>query len=414
MPPTFLALRMFVFPKSGTVRLLALNELLRTFGHGAIASLLPVYLHLFGGLSASQVAYAAGVGGGIGIAGSFTSGRAIDRFGSKSVAVFSKIGQGLAIIAMCWTGGFVWVVSAFAVMVSLDTVAAASGGALVAHALTGAERVRARAYLRAVGNIGVSLGVGCGGMGLALHLQLIDRFVLVLAGLLSAGTASIIWRLKTTLVRTVGKGRPSSSIALRDSTYVTFVGSYLVLTLSQAVLTLGLPLFLVAHSVVPIWWYSPLLIANTIMVIVLQVRLSRSAEKPQGARRALVRSGYLYALAMVTLLGATARSLAFGLASLLIFVIVITVGEIYQSAGGWGLSYHLSPENSHGAYQALFAAVSPMSNMLGPLFIGVLLVPHPVMGSLLFSAAFIVAASLLQFSRGLTGRTLQSKEEMTT
>lgn len=392
-------------PAAPTIRLLALNDLLRTFGHGTIAALLPLYLHSYGGLSGAQVALAAGVGSGIGVVAALPAGRFIDRFGSKPVAVFSKVVQGGAIASMAMVSGFVPIVVAFVVMVAFDTIAATSGGALVAHAVPREERVRARAYLRSVGNIGVAVGAACGGVALAVDSPAVDRLVIVIAGVLSAGSALAILGLHAQPVAHDGGRRPPATIALRDRTYLRFVVTFFVLALSQAVLTLGLPLYLAVHTGVPEWMYSPVLIANTAMVILLQVRLSKRAENPAGARSSLLRSGYLFAASMVLLIGTMAASLVVAIGALVAFVIVLTVGEIIQAASGWGLSYHLAPEHSHGAYQAVFAIVSPACSVVGPLLIGSILIPQPATGALAFAALFLIATVHLQLSRGLVART---------
>lgn len=393
-----------LLPEHGAARVLVINELLRMFGHGVIFALLPLYLVKFGGLSPSHVAYAAGIGSVIGTAGSLVSGPVVDRIGSKPVAVFCKVGQGLAIVALCWTGGFLWVISAYTVMIAMDTSAAVSGGALVAHALAKTDRVKVRAYLRAVANVGLTAGVACGGLALAMQSKPIDILILAGGGVLSAGSAIPISRLETAHPTRKGGRKLSMTVALRDKTYVIIVSSYLVMTLSQFVLTLWIPLYLVSKSAVPTWWYSPLLIANAALIIILQTRLSRSAEDPKGARVALLKSGYVYALAMVVLLAFSVHETVIGLVSLLIFVVLLTFGEIYQAAAGWGLSYGLAPEDSHGSYQALFAMVSPVGSVLGPFLVGALLIPHPRAGLLVFGAAFAGLAVVLQMSRGFAER----------
>jgi MFS family permease len=392
-------------PSSPAIGMLAVNDLMRTFGRGTIAALLPLHLHRFGGLSGSDVAFAAGLGGAIGVVAALPAGRVIDRIGSKPVAIVSKVVQGIAIAAMASISGFAAVVTVFAVMIAFDTIAAASGGALVAHAVPREERVRARAYLRALGNIGVSAGVACGGIALASDSRSVHSAVLVTAGLLTAGSALAILGLHAAPARSDTDERPPATIALKDGTYVTFVVAFLVLTLNQAVLTLGLPLYLAVHTEVPEWAYSPLLIANTVLVIVLQVRLSKSSETPAGARRAVLMSGYLFAGSMVLLIGAMSSSLLVAAAALGAFVLVLTIAEIIQSAGGWGLSYHLAPEHSHGAYQGLFAAVTPVTNVVGPLMIGAVLIPFPAMGAFAIAGMFLLATVCLQVSRGLVART---------
>jgi dipeptide/tripeptide permease len=54
------------------------------------------------------------------------------------------------------------------------------------------------------------------------------------------------------------------------------------------------------------------------------------------------------------------------IAILLLASAVLTVGELWQSAGGWGLSYDLAPSHALGAYQGVYALGNSFRDTFGP------------------------------------------------
>jgi hypothetical protein len=104
----------------------------------------------------------------------------------------------------------------------------------------------------------------------------------------------------------------------------------------------------------PKWSVSIVMLVNTVVVALFQVRASRGISTPALGGGAFHRAGFafLVAAAMFSFMAVTPMWLAMAL--LPIAVIIHTVGEIWQAAGGFELSFALSPRHAVGQYQDLF------------------------------------------------------------
>jgi MFS family permease len=54
-------------------------------------------------------------------------------------------------------------------------------------------------------------------------------------------------------------------------------------------------------------------------------------------------------------------------------VVLVTIGEIKQTAGAWGLSFSLANEHRVGEYQSVFGLGVAVQTILGPLLVTVLI-----------------------------------------
>ena len=136
-----------------------------------------------------------------------------------------------------------------------------------------------------------------------------------------------------------------------------------------AIITVGLPLWIVRRTHAPAWTVAAAFLASTLLVVTLQVRASRGADTVPGAARAVRRSGALLLAACLVLastraLPAPAAIIVLGAGSVL-----LTLGEVRQQAGGWSLSYGLAPEDRQGEYLGAFAMGTRIYDSLGPILV---------------------------------------------
>jgi dipeptide/tripeptide permease len=118
------------------------------------------------------------------------------------------------------------------------------------------------------------------------------------------------------------------------------------------------------------------------------VPLSRGADTRAGALRVLRRSGLTLAAACLLLAAASGRATGVAVALLVAGVAVLTVGELWQSAGGWELSYDLAPDDAQGEYQAAYSMLNGVRDSVGPLVVTAALISGGVGGWLVLAAAF--------------------------
>ncbi len=163
-----------------------------------------------------------------------------------------------------------------------------------------------------------------------------------------------------------------------------------LLSLHKPVLTVALPLWVAQRTDAPRTLVSVLLVVNTVLTVLLQVPLSRGADGLVGGVRTIRRSGVALALACVLLGLASGRSSGWAAGLLVAGAVVLTVGELWQSAGGWGLSYDLAPTDRYGQYQGVYALGNGIRDTFGPATVTALALVVGLPGWLLLAAGFAV------------------------
>lgn len=143
------------------------------------------------------------------------------------------------------------------------------------------------------------------------------------------------------------------------------------------------------------WLVSAIMITNTAMVVLFQVRATRGTED---LRRALVigrRAGLVLAVACLVYGMAHGLPAAGAAVVLLLAGVVQTVGELLCSAVGWALSYELADPAAPGAYQGVFNSGFAAAVMLAPLLVTSTALRFGLAGWALLAALFAVSGIAL-------------------
>ena len=95
-------------------------------------------------------------------------------------------------------------------------------------------------------------------------------------------------------------------------------------------------------------------------------------------------------------------------ALLLLGALIHVVGEMRQSAGGWGVAFGLAPDALQGQYQGLFSTSMATSHAIGPLLMTALPIAFGAAGwvALGLIIAAVSVASVPVASWGLRSRSL--------
>lgn len=383
-----------MLPDQGAMRVLAGATFLNTIGTGLWITGSVLFFTRSVGLSAAQVGVGMSLAGFLSLATGMPLGHLADRFGARRVvvlllAIWAADTAAYALVHSFW---------AFLVVICIDSVSgagsAAARGALIAGLFPGADRVRVRAYLRAVTNLGISLGAVAAGV--ALHIDTRTAYLTLVFGdvatfVLSAGCYLLLPRPAPGLASTTG----SPWQAARDLPYVSVTLLNGLLSVQYEVLNVALPLWLVRYTGAPRWTFAPLLLVNTIMVIVLQVRMSRGSEQLVTAKRAVRRSGQAFALAALIFLAAHWVGAPAAVLVLATAVVVHTVGELWQAGAAFGLSFELAPAHAQGQYQGLFGMGMGIAQTIGPALLTLLTITWGPPGWLVIAAFFLLVSRAL-------------------
>jgi dipeptide/tripeptide permease len=128
-------------------------------------------------------------------------------------------------------------------------------------------------------------------------------------------------------------------------------------------------LWIATRTTAPPAIIGAIVVLNTIMVIYLQVPLSRGSSDLRSAARRQFWSGCGLA-ACCLLVALTARTGSAWSAILAIAATVaLTLGEIWQGAGAWGVSYALAPADQRAYYLSVYELGTSAASAVGPALI---------------------------------------------
>ncbi|MEA2139241.1 MAG: hypothetical protein QOG56_2391 [Solirubrobacteraceae bacterium] len=387
-----------LLPARGAPRRLAFATLVNTTGSGLYLPASALYFTRVAGLSVGQLASGLAIAGLCGLAAVLGIGVLADRFGARRVYVALLLVQAATMAGFTLVRSFAAFLALAIVYTAADRGAVAARGALIAVVGDpGADRVRLRAHLRSLTNVGISAGAGLAAIGLAIGTDEAYTAIIALNALTFVATVALLagggWPAAAVAAPLE---RPSALLALRDAPYVGLVLALSVLALHIDILTFAVPLWIAGHTAAPTWTAAAVVVVNTVLVVALQVRASRGTEQPRVAARAGRRAGVLLLASVVALAFAAQVALVPALALLAAFAVAFTLGEILFSASAFGLSFGRAPEDAHGQYQALLALGQAGARAASPALLTVLCLTHGLTGWALLGVAFAIAGAALE------------------
>ncbi|MFI5945976.1 MFS transporter [Micromonospora chalcea] len=381
-------------PEPGPSRILALSTLVNTVGRGTWLTASALFLTRSVGLSVAQVGVALTLTALVSLVASTPMGYLADRLGPRGLqmaALIASAGCTAALVAVRSFTGFLVV---GVLMALADAGTRGARGALIAGAVPPDQRVRTRAYLRAVTNVGISVGTVLAGFALAadtrgayVTLILLDAATYVLA-------AAVLLRLPP-VPPVPAPAHGPRLIALRDRPFLAFTVLDGLMSMHFSLINIALPLWIAGHTTAPTWLISVCLLVNTVVVILFQVRASRGTEDLTGAGRASRRAGVLLAVACALFAAGGGVPVAAAVPLLLAGALVHVVGELWHAAAGWGISFGLAPAHAHGQYQGAYGMGMQLGSMVAPVVVTTLAIGWGVPGWLLLGGVFLVLGALV-------------------
>jgi MFS family permease len=379
-------------PPPGPVRILAVSGLARTIGFGTMVSIAVLYFTRAVDISPERVGLGMTIAAGCGTVTSVLAGHAADRFGARDTAILLVTVQGVAVSCYGLVGGFLPFVIAVSVVISCHSSAEAARGALVAGIVEPEKRVTTRALLHSITNIGISLGAVAGGIALHVDTRAVYVGMLIGCGVLFAGSGLVYLRLPT-VERVPRPADGSRWEVLRDRPFVLFIALNTLLVMHDGLTTVVLPLWIAERTDAPVTVYAAILLLNTVMVVLFQVRASRNSADVAGGVRAMRTSGVLLAGCCALYALAAGQPAWLAVVVLLAGAAVHVFGELLQAAGSWALAFDLAPEHAHGQYQGMFNMSIQLGGVLTPV-VGTALVMGAGWPGWLVLAAVLLGAGL--------------------
>lgn len=352
-----------LLPDPGPQRTIAASNFVYTVGSGLYLTAGVLYFTQAVHLPAAQVGLGLGIAGALALAVGIAVGHLADRRGARGVYAATLVVQALA------TAGFLLAESFWPFVVAVCAATAAKGAGLAARSpiirYHGGDRPQEfRAHLRAVTNIGISLGAVLAGWAVQVGTHSAYQLLVIGNAVAFAASAAIVFRLRP--VKPEPAVRGPRWIALRDRPYLALTALDGIMAIQFKVLTVAVPLWLIAATAAPHWLIAGTMLLNTVVVIACQMRASRSIDTPAAGGLAYRRSGFAFLLACV-LISLSADIPAWAAATLLLAgVTVHTIGELWHSAAGFEISFALAPQRATGQYLGVFGLGAGLAEAVGP------------------------------------------------
>jgi MFS family permease len=377
-------------------RLLVFVGFVDAVGTGLYIAGFAVFFTRSAGLSVAEVGLGLTVANACGLVALTPIGMLADRIGPRAASILLHYWRGAGFVAFAFVHDFV----AFLVVscvVGIPTRAIDPVSQMYVDRHVGKDlRMRLMSVLRVVYNIGFSVG------GLLTTVILVvgtrPAFLVIVLGNGATFFLAAILLARVPLLadeppaRRTARGWPRS---LRQGRYLVVTGLNAVLVLNTTVLTLGIPLWIATRTDAPTAVVAPLMVMNTVLIVLLQVRLSRGTDTIEAGARALRRSALAFACCMVVLALSGLLDPFGTVVAVVVATLLLTVGELWHFAGRMSVSYGLAPRDRQGEYLSVFWLGNAAALMVGPALITVGVVGLGGAGWLALAAVFVATGLLV-------------------
>ncbi|MET9698819.1 MFS transporter [Streptomyces sp. NPDC006529] len=387
-------------PGGRDARIMLGAQLLDRTGSGVWSASSVLYFTFVVGLDVRRLGLLLGVAGVAGIAGSPLAGWLAGRFPVRALLIGCHL---LRVATLC----LMLVCTRFDVLLAVVAVtylgdrAAKTLEMLFATRVAGDRRSEYQALTRSAANAGVAVGAGIAAIGLAVGSAAAYAALILGNALSFVLAAALVWR--THEPRAHGRVAARSTDAApgaprspwRDRGYLRFVLLDIPMNLDDSILNVGLPLWLVGHTSAPHAIVPAFLAINTVLVVVLQLRVSARFRGPRRAAAVVLLYGLTLLGGCVAVAVATGGGAWRASVALLGAALLVTAAELVRSVSSWELAVSLAPEGSRAAYLGVAGMAQSVQKSAGPLLLtGVVMAAGPA-GWLALGAA-VAGLSVVQ------------------
>ncbi|MDT9687038.1 MFS transporter [Streptomyces sp. P9(2023)] len=357
------------------------------------------------GLSTIQVGVGLSLAGLAGFLGMVPLGRLADGIGAKKaiVALYTWRGLCFAVYPFAAEPAFFYVIA------FLIGIAEWGGGPIVQSIVGAVEgdaaRVRTMAVIATVRNVGFSLGAVLAAGALATESTRAFSGLVFADAVTFFAAAVLLSRLPA--VANVRAGRAKADrpgMKVHDPRFLALAVLNGVLFLHTVLLTAALPLWISTRTDAPPAVIGVVVVLNTGMVVLTQVRLSGGSTDLRSAARRQQWSGLCLAACCVLVALAAQGGAVTATVLLLAATAALTLGEIWQSVGAWRLSYALSPKERRGTYLSVYELGTSGASAAGPVLITWGVIENGAAGWVGLAGCFVLTGFAIVLIAGRAGR----------
>ena len=304
-----------------------------------------------------------------GLTASILAGSLVDRFGRKSVMTVGLFGTAVAYLGYIYAGSY-WHFAVLMLTSGLfNPLYRLGSDAILADMLSPADRVQGYSIFRMARNIGVALGPILGGIVLSSNYNI--GFMGAAAALTFYGLITLFF-LRETLVRDPNAKHESLREqihvyrqALTNKPFAHMVGAFTLMEICAALMWVLLAVYVKQNFGVAEATYSWLPTTNALMVVFLQVFITRIIKRYRDTQVMPI-GALFYAVAMM-IVGLSSQFWGFWLA-----MVVMTIGELITAPTATTFVANLAPQDQRGRYLGVFGLTWHVAMAIGPFAAGIL------------------------------------------
>lgn len=384
-----------VLPQNTLERNLAYSTFVNTFGNGLFLVISVLYFTRILGFSAQQIGIALTIGGLAEIIVTIPSGHIADRVSPRTIAITTALLFAIWEISFFVITSYVAFVSVLIIQGILDGFSRTSRQAIYARAADPQDRVRLRAYLRSMTNVGIGLGSAVGAIAIAVDERWMYFVVIGIDIATYLFSAVLLTRIPHIPAHPEARDH-HWAMAMKDRPFVMLTILNAVFSTHFILLDTVIPLWIIHDVQAPKAMIAITFVINTAMAATLQVRMSQGTNDVQVAARSIQKASWLL-LAACAAYGVTSHMNLWLLTSVVLAVAAAlhVLGEILHAAGGWGLSMGLPPESAMGQYQGLWLFGQSVGTMIAPALLTTLIIGRGAAGWLVVGSMYVIAGILV-------------------
>lgn len=370
-------------------------QLSTALGDGAVLTTATLFFAVVSGFGDGVVGPALGGGALAGLILSVPLGMLADRIGlARMAAIMSAIAATAMILFSLATSPLIYIIGALfwgiaqASLLSMRQALAASQVPLDG-------RVRLRAILHTLLNIGMGLGAAWGAVAVALHQRDVFLGTFVVNAGICVLTGIVYLTLHASSTAALAGLPAAESAAWRDRRLLALTGLAAVLQFAMPILSVLLPIWTVTKTAAPEWLPAAALVMNMLIVVASQLRWATWVKTPRRAALSVLIAGGAAVLACIVLGSAASLSAAGATAATIVGVVFITVTEVCAGAASWFRLTQLSPIGRQGEFQAVFATATTLARIVGPALLLPLVIAFGLPAWIILGVVMIGAAGTL-------------------
>jgi MFS family permease len=379
-----------------TVRKLTFANYINTFGNGMFHTVGIIYFSYTVGLGAHAVAFAFTIGAAVSLAVSVPAGHLADKWSPKFVGMISFVLQGVVLGLQVFTK--TW--NVFVILLCLEYFVERFGQnarmSYIAQVGEGQKRVEARAYMRAVTNLGIGSGTLIAGVALAINTPTAYKTMIV-ADALSFILAALAYSRVPNIAPTLQEHEKFDWSVLKDHRYIIATALNGGLNLHFLIQNVAIPVWVVQETNAPRWMISGIMLLNTIAIVLFQVRTSKKADNIKAAAKLFQQASFYIAMASLVYAMAHGVNAIFASLLMLLGMAVHIAGELYGSNAAWMIAMELADQRRQGVYQGIWSMGFGLTDMIGPSILVALVIGIGQLGWVILAIWFVLVGQLMRW-----------------